>query len=397
MNDYTIVTDNSTNNVESQERKMRRKKPFVKCVVSILCVMCIMLGSGYVGARIAHGNYSPSNINLQATGMQIPIQPIPTETNVDSGVSLLNEIVSQTSDKLTLPELFEGANPAVVAISTEVIGNNAFGRMTTRPSAGSGFIISSDGYIVTNDHVIENANSIMVLLYDGREIPATVVGRAPDSDIAVIKIEDENLPFLTFGNSDIIRVGEQVAAIGNPLGELANSMTVGHISALNRDINIDGTSHNKIQTDAAVNRGNSGGPLLNLYGEVIGVVSAKSTGMDVEGLGFAIPSSYAENIVRQLVEYGFVRGRAVLGVNIQYGNGIVQVVSIVNNSAAERAGIMSGDILLSANGTQLANFSDLRTILDESSPGEIIEVGVRRGGEDITLTAVLDEHRPIGL
>jgi len=356
-----------------------------------------MLGSGYVGARIAHGNYSPSNINLQATGMQIPIQPIPTETNVDSGVSLLNEIVSQTSDKLTLPELFEGANPAVVAISTEVIGNNAFGRMTTRPSAGSGFIISSDGYIVTNDHVIENANSIMVLLYDGREIPATVVGRAPDSDIAVIKIEDENLPFLTFGNSDIIRVGEQVAAIGNPLGELANSMTVGHISALNRDINIDGTSHNKIQTDAAVNRGNSGGPLLNLYGEVIGVVSAKSTGMDVEGLGFAIPSSYAENIVRQLVEYGFVRGRAVLGVNIQYGNGIVQVVSIVNNSAAERAGIMSGDILLSANGTQLANFSDLRTILDESSPGEIIEVGVRRGGEDITLTAVLDEHRPIGL
>lgn len=192
-------------------------------------------------------------------------------------------------------------------------------------------------------------------------------------------------------------MGEQVAAIGNPLGELANSMTVGYISAINRDINIDGTSHNKIQTDAAVNRGNSGGPLLNLYGEVIGVVSAKSTGMDVEGLGFAIPSSHAEGIVRQLVDYGFIRGRAVLGVTIQYGNGIVQVASVGTNSAAEQAGLRVGDIILSIDSTQLSTFADLRALLDKASPSDIMEMRVLRGNEEITLTAVLDEYRPTGL
>jgi serine protease Do len=343
-----------------------------------------------MGARIAHGNMV-AQINFEAAQVNNLV-----EVTADRSIELLSSIIP-TSGQLTLPELFDGANPAVVAISTEVTGRNAFGRVVTFPSSGSGFFVSSDGYIVTNDHVIENANSITVLLYDGRVIPATVVGRDSDSDIAVIRIEGTNYPFLSFGNSNNMRVGEQVAAIGNPLGELANSMTVGHISALNRDINIDGTSHNKIQTDAAVNRGNSGGPLLNLYGEVIGVVSAKSTGMDVEGLGFAIPSSHAEGIVRQLVDYGFIRGRAILGVTIQYGNGMVQVASVGASSAAERAGIKTGDIILSANGTPLSTFADLRILLDDASPGDTMEMRVRRDNEEITLTAVLDEHRPTGL
>lgn len=389
MSDYTIIpADNPI--ILSPKMRERKNRPLLKVITLMLCVMCLMLGSGYMGARIAHGNMV-AQINFEAAQVNNLV-----EVTADRSIELLSSIIP-TSGQLTLPELFDGANPAVVAISTEVTGRNAFGRVVTFPSSGSGFFVSSDGYIVTNDHVIENANSITVLLYDGRVIPATVVGRDSDSDIAVIRIEGTNYPFLSFGNSNNMRVGEQVAAIGNPLGELANSMTVGHISALNRDINIDGTSHNKIQTDAAVNRGNSGGPLLNLYGEVIGVVSAKSTGMDVEGLGFAIPSSHAEGIVRQLVDYGFIRGRAILGVTIQYGNGMVQVASVGASSAAERAGIKTGDIILSANGTPLSTFADLRILLDDASPGDTMEMRVRRDNEEITLTAVLDEHRPTGL
>jgi len=388
MNDCMIIPAGSP--INSPKMKERNKRPILRVVTLMLCAMCLMFGSGYMGARIALRNLVPL-IGMEAEQVNNLV-----EAPADRGIELLNSIIPVTG-QLTLPELYEGANPAVVAISTEITGRNAFGRVVTFPSSGSGFLVSPNGYIVTNDHVIENANSITVLLYDGRVIPATVVGRDPDSDIAVIKIEGMNYPFLTFGNSDTIRVGEQVAAIGNPLGELANSMTVGYISALNRDINIDGTSHNKIQTDAAVNRGNSGGPLLNLYGEVIGVVSAKSTGMDVEGLGFAIPSSHAESIVRQLIDYGFIRGRAVLGVTVQHGNGVVQVASVGSGSAAEQAGLRAGDIILSANGTQLLTFADLRTLLDEASPGDTMEMRVRRGTEEITLTAVLDEYRPTGL
>jgi serine protease Do len=195
-----------------------------------------------------------------------------------------------------------------------------------------------------------------------------------------------------------LRVGQQVAAIGNPLGELANSMTVGYISALNRDVNIDGVSRNKLQTDAAVNRGNSGGPLLNLYGEVIGVVSAKSVGMDVEGLGFAIPSSQAKIVVDQLIQYGFIRGRAILGVqvSVQDGTGYVQVASVNEGSAAQKAGIATGDIILSANGEEVSTFADLRAELDSLSPGDPLALRIRRGSEEMTLTAVLDEYKPPG-
>jgi serine protease Do len=370
----------------------KRRRPIFKTAILVLCVISLMLGSGYAGARIAQGNqYELLN------GIALMQAHNPHETNAVSNIELLNN-VTQNNNSLTLPELFAGANPAVVAISTEVTGRNAFGRMVTRPATGSGFFVSSNGYIVTNDHVIENANSIMVLLYDGNEYPAALIGRDPESDIAVIKIEGTDWPFLSFGNSDSLRVGEQVAAIGNPLGELANSMTVGYISALNRDVNIDGVSRNKIQTDAAVNRGNSGGPLLNLQGEVIGVVSAKSVGMDVEGLGFAIPSNQVKTVIDQLMQYGFVRGRAVLGVQItvQNGSGKVQVASVNRNSAAERGGIIESDILLSANGKELSTFADLRMVLDGLSPGDAMELRILRNNDEVVLTIILDEYTPSG-
>jgi serine protease Do len=399
-----------------EQNKSTPKRPVIKVFISLLCAMTLMLGSGYVGGRIALRNLPL--VTVEAAQRYTHVGAIADDLNDggsiirdvidDSSFAVANDTglatevdsvntVSNNRNELSLPELFDGANPAVVAISTEVTGRNAFGQLITRPASGSGFFVSPDGYIVTNDHVIENARNITVLLYDGSSRSATVIGRDPASDLAVIKINTTNRAYLTLGNSDLMRVGDQVAVIGNPLGELANSMTVGYISALNRDIVIDGISRNKLQTDAAVNRGNSGGPLLNLRGEVIGIVNAKSTGMDVEGLGFAIPSNHARTVIEQLTQYGFVRGRAVLGVQIQESLGRVQVASVTWGGAAQRAGLMTGDVILSVNEFTISTFADLRAFLDGSSPGDTVELRIRRGNTNMTVTAILDEYKPTGL
>ncbi|MCL2854682.1 MAG: trypsin-like peptidase domain-containing protein [Defluviitaleaceae bacterium] len=350
--------------------------------LAVACAAALMFGGGYAGASLAMQNQPASYLgapmvqqnHLTTVGYQTP----------------------QTRD-LTLPELFEGANPAVVAISTQITGRNIFGQPISQPSSGSGFLVSPDGYIVTNSHVIENASTINVLMYDGNVRPAALVGTHPTSDLAVIKIEVENAAYLTLGDSDIMRVGDQVAAIGNPLGELANSMTVGHISALNRHITIDDIAIDMLQTDAAVNRGNSGGPLLNLQGKVVGIVTAKSIGVDVEGLGFAIPSSYAKEIVENLIDYGFVRGRAVMGVQIGQAGGQLQIASVNRGGAAYLAGLVAGDIILSANLAPITTFESLREILDNLSAGDALELQIRRGAEEMTLTVILDEYRPVGI
>jgi serine protease Do len=393
--------------VEYRPAGTKKKRPIFRALTAILCVLALMFGSGYIGTKIAlHNALSVGFVAEEAqtynhTGAIAEVM-ISDNNSLDTP-SEFTPASANTADtgNFTLPNLFEGANPAVVAISTETTGRNIFGQTVTRPASGSGFFVSPDGYIVTNDHVIENARNITVLLYDGTSRSATVVGRDAASDIALLKIDVTNRTYLKLGDSDSMRVGDQVAAIGNPLGELANSMTVGYISALNRNINVEGMTRTKLQTDAAVNRGNSGGPLLNLRGEVIGIVNAKSVGADVEGLGFAIPSNQAKDIIEQLMEHGFIRGRAILGVSInelqQTGGSVVQVTSVTRGGAAERAGIRTGDIILSANGVSISTFDELRAVLDELSPGDEIEVRVRRGNEERTFTAILDEYRPSGL
>lgn len=364
--------------------------------VFVLLVVVLMFVSGYAGMRFYMNSHVPAVQIVFSEQEEAAEEPFSWQEAIPAPPAQEAEqtIIVPQGRQLSLPDLFDGANPAVVAIATEVTGRNVFGRTVTLPASGSGFLISSDGYIVTNDHVIENATTITILLYDGRRFPARVVGRAPTSDLAVIKIEGSGFAHLAFGDSDIIRVGEQVAAIGNPLGELANSMTVGHISAIGRDINIDGGSHVMIQTDAAINRGNSGGPLVNLRGEVIGVVSAKSMGLGIEGLGFAIPSSYASKIVQDLIDYGFVRGRAVLGIFVNVQGESVIVASVGEGSAAERSGMQVGDVILSMSGKRITSFEDLRAVLDAASPGDTLDITLMRRDSEISVTAVLDEHRP---
>ena len=368
----------------------KKKKSVVKPIALVMLVALLMFGSAYAGARFSIMHHETS-MQAHAPEVGFVAQQAPA---VD--VELLPADPEQAfvlpHQALALPDLFDGANPAVVAIATEVTGRNAFGRTVTLPASGSGFIISPNGYIVTNDHVIENATSITILMYNGQQYEAEIVGRAPFSDLAVIKINGQNLPYLRFGNSNLNRVGQQVAAIGNPLGELANTMTVGYISAIERDINIDGLPHVMLQTDAAINRGNSGGPLLNLRGEVIGVISAKQIGMGVEGLGFAIPSSYAERVVGEIIEFGFVR-RAVLGIVVNDNRrGDVSIVNINDGSAAANAGMRLGDIIRSIDGREVTSFTELRMILDRLSPGDRVEVRISRGDEELVFMVVMDQN-----
>ena len=367
------------------------------CAIA-LCIMILASIGGFIGTTIATNTnqaqaehihvYTPdlpeeqgqdaTTNNIPDTGEDISIEPLFTPLDPIGG------------SEMSLPDLFDAATPAVVAIQTEIAGRNIFGHVVTRPAAGSGFIVSSDGYIVTNNHVIENAQSISVLLYDGTVYTARVIGSDPAGDLAVLQIEAENLSYLAFGDSDLLRVGMQVAAIGNPLGEFANSMTVGHLSALDREINIDGTPLTMLQTDAAVNRGNSGGPLINTKGQVIGVVTAKSGGAMVEGIGFAIPSNIAAETVTQIIEAGPPPGRPVLGVTVatildREFQTWVRIEHVNPNSAAEAAGMLAGDLIVYVNGERIFNNNDLAGALSQVPPETPINIVIERGDEEINL------------
>ena len=362
-----------------------------------LCSMMFMAIGGFLGARIAMSQEDVQYGHVPYNWSDVTFAQTAAECFHDADYNFIEPLFAPIGGRdMSLSDLFDAANPAVVAIQTEVAGRNIFGHIVTRPAAGSGFIISPDGYVVTNNHVIENAQSISILLYDGTVYPAGVVGSDPAGDLAVLKIDAENLAYLAFGDSDLLRVGEQVAAIGNPLGEFANSMTVGHVSALDREINIDGLPLNMLQTDAAVNRGNSGGPLLNIRGEVIGVITAKSGGATVEGLGFAIPSNVAAETVAQIIEEGPKPGRPVLGVTVttildREFQTWVRVEHVNPNSGAEAAGIVAGDLIAYVNGTRVLNNNDLAAILSEASPGDTITVVIQRGNEELTFEVVLGE------
>jgi len=394
-NDPGYETDFMPNEISPMvlPRPIKQKKPrrrMTRMIAGVLVAAILMLGSGAFGALLTAQHMGARMERWQA-------DTYATICDLTQGAMPVGE-VNPGGNTLTLPELFQGANPAVVAISTQIQGRNAFGMAVTQPSAGSGFLVSEDGYIVTNHHVIENAISISVLLYDGTSHPAALVGGDAHSDIAVLKIDVQDRSFLSFADSDTLLVGEPVAAIGNPLGEFANSMSVGVVSALDREINIDGTPRTMLQTDAAVNRGNSGGPLVDMTGRVVGVVTAKSGGMNVEGLGFAIPSNVVQGVTEDILENGFVRGRAVMGVQIGEtvldGKRRIFVDNVISGSGADRAGVQSGDIILSANGKTVSSFVDIRNILDTLSPGDEMSMQAMRNGSVIEFSITLDESRP---
>ena len=311
--------------------------------------------------------------------------------------ALNNQGDAYSYSNYTLTELFFKANPRVVAISTATEGRNAFGRIVRFPSSGSGFFISPNGHIATNFHVIDGVTSVSVILYDGTTHDAIVIGHDPITDLAVIRVDKENTPYLRFADADTIMVGQQIAAIGNPLGEFLNSMTIGYISALEREINIDGIPRIMLQTDAAVNPGNSGGPLINTAGQVVGVVTAKSSGANIEGIAFAIPANEAYTTTASLVTYGYVASRATLGVVVgPYHNGrSIRVQYVRVGSAAYNAGVIEGDVIVALAGQTVTNHSGLRAILFELAPNSVVEIRVIRDSQELIFDVTLGYNMPL--
>ena len=296
---------------------------------------------------------------------------------------------------INIPSVAALTQNSVVEIRTESVTNSLFLRQFVTEGAGSGVIISEDGYIVTNNHVIQDARAITVALHDGTTYEAQLIATDSKMDIGVIKIEA----------SGSLSVGEPVVAVGNPLGQLGGTVTDGIVSALDREIILNNERRNLLQTNAAINPGNSGGGLFNADGELVGIVVAKSSGEDVEGLGFAIPINDAKPIIEDLIAQGYVGGRVSLGVTAldltspqlaaQYGYKTpgVYVQSVVENSSAAAGGLQPGDCFVSINGTAIEAISDVTTILNDSSVGDQLEVTVKRDGKIVELSITLQEKK----
>lgn len=306
-----------------------------------------------------------------------------------------------SQDAKTINSIYETNKNAIVGIKKEGTTRNVFGQVTPFASSGTGFIISSDGYILTNNHVIEGAKKVTVTLFNEESYSAAVVGAAPDNDVALLKIDASGLHTVTLGNSDHLVVGEAVIAIGNPLGELTYTVTAGIVSAEDRDFTHNGVSINMFQTDAAINPGNSGGPVFNMKGEVVGIVTAKYASSVIEGIGFAIPINDAIEIASQLKETGQVKGRPYLGVSVLDAKSRDEslpagayIADVDPDGAAAKGGIRQGDVVTSFNGKTIKSASQLVSAIRGLKAGDTVTVIVYRGGRNVTLTVTLGENKP---
>lgn len=311
-------------------------------------------------------------------------------TTIDKTVTTTNyNLAESTGSTLSVQEIVAKNENSVVAIVTESVStDNWLGQYVTQ-GAGSGVIISEDGYIVTNNHVIEDASNIMVTLNDGTEASAKLVATDEQTDVAVIKIEKDGLTPVSFGDSDKLTVGELAIAIGNPLGEFAGSATEGIISGLEREITIDNKTMKLIQTSASINPGNSGGGLFDQYGNLVGVVVAKSSGSEVEGLGFAIPSNTVKEVADSLIENGYVTGRPAAGITIvdltnaedamQYGVQLTGVyIQEVTGENAKKAGLKAGDLIYYLDDTKITSASQLVALIQSKEVGDKVTFTIVR-------------------
>ena len=378
---------------EKKHRKANNSK-IVKSAIALVLAAAMGFAGGFVGARF--GN----------VGNKVVIQQVERSSTGDSTGSTAG---TSLSSGMTTAQVAEMVSPSVVVITTEQVVYSQwswYGQSQVESGAGSGVIISSDGYILTCDHVVTGASNITVTIGD-QDYTATIVGEDSTSDVAVIKIDATGLTPATIGDSDSLAVGENVLAVGNPLGELGGTVTSGIVSALNRSVSIQSSSAvntmSLIQMDASVSPGNSGGGLFNMNGELIGIVNAKSSSSDAEGLGFAIPINDAIKVAQDLLENGYVTGRpymgitylavndaqtaAQLGVNA-YG---IYVVDVVSGGPADKAGLKAGDRIVSIDNTEVAQKTDLGTLMQEHSAGDTLSITVARDGQMQTVSLTLGE------
>ena len=377
-------------------RKKLQGGKIARSVVALALAGAMGFAGGYVGAQVG--------------GTKVVIQQVaPSVSSGSSSGSDGSVTAVSSTGSLTTEQVADLVSPSVVVITTEQVVYSQwswYGQNQVESGAGSGVIISSDGYILTCAHVVDGASTITVTIGD-TDYNATLVGEDTSSDIAVIKIDATGLTPATVGNSDDLKVGQSVMAVGNPLGELGGTVTGGMISALNRSVTIQGTSSTNtmslIQMDASVSPGNSGGGLFNMNGELIGIVNAKSSSSDAEGLGFAIPINDAIKVSQELLENGYVTGRPYLGITYlavedaqtaaqlgvnAYG---VYIVDVTKGGPAEKAGLKSGDRIISVDGSEIAGRDDLGTLMQQHSAGDTLSITVAREGQMQTVTVTLGE------
>ena len=386
---------------DAQPPKKKKKfngKRVARSAVALVLAAAMGFAGGFVGAKFGGSG-------------KVVIQQVAPSSTADSASGSDSSITAASSSgsSLTTEQVADLVSPSVVVITTEQVVYSQwswYGQNQVESGAGSGVIISSDGYILTCAHVVDGASTITVTIGD-KDYTATLVGEDTTSDIAVIKIDADGLTPATVGNSDSLKVGQSVMAVGNPLGELGGTVTGGMISALNRSVTIQGSSSvntmSLIQMDASVSPGNSGGGLFNMNGELVGIVNAKSSSSDAEGLGFAIHINDAIKVAQELLENGYVTGRPYLGITYlavedaqtaaqlgvnAYG---VYVVEVVKGGPAEKAGLQAGDRIVSVDGTEIASKDDLGTLMQKHAAGDTLSITIAREGQMQTVNVTLGE------
>ena len=371
-------------------KKPKKKGGFLRTAGLMLVTAAVSLGCGLGGGYIAVTKFGASKDDTLSITTSSDASPSSTTT-------------THTQTTMTVSEAVAKAAPSVVEIvvkgTTTTYG--FFGGTYETEAAGSGVIISSDGYIITNNHVVEDGTSYTITTYDGDVYEAELVGTDEKTDIAVLKVDAEGLTAAVIGNSDQIQVGDTAIVIGNPLGTLGGTVTDGIVSAVSRDLVINDEAMTLIQTNAQINSGNSGGGLFDGNGNLIGIVNAKdsgstSSGTTIEGLGFAIPVNTAIDVAEQLITYGEVTNRASLGVQMQevtrstmnYPAGLY-IVSVYSGSGAEEAGLQKYDRIVTADGTEISSYTDLSAVLNKKAVGDTITLEISRDGDTFEVEVTL--------
>ena len=373
----------------------KEKSGIGKIIIIALCCSLVgaILGSAVTMAFGGNGGVLSGNSSTINEGTR-------TETEIK-----INKV--ETGKVLTAAEIYAANVNATVGITSTSVTTNFFGYPTTSAASGSGFILSSDGYVVTNYHVIEDATSVKVATYSGESYDATIVGYDQSNDLAVLKMDANNLSCVTVGDSDKMNVGDSVVAIGNPLGELTFSLTAGSVSALSREVTMsNGISMDLIQTDCAINSGNSGGALFNMYGEVIGITNAKySSGSgseaSIDNIGFAIPMNNVIDLIKSLMQNGYI-SKSYIGVSVEdvsesnreYGIPAgAAVTAVTDGGPAAKAGLKVRDIVTKVNGQEIKSANELKKFVTASKSGDKLTFTVYRQGETLEITVTVEEQK----
>lgn len=405
------------------EARPKKKGLGTGAIVAIILACAVLFTAlGFFGSQIMSGSsasassseampQTPSDPSVPSENSTVPSTMSPSESLmiVREAEPMELTVAPKNGNTMSIPDVVDKTADSVVEITTEVVATSLYMQQYITSGAGSGIIISENGYILTNNHVIADATSITVTLKNGDTFPAALVGLDEDLDIALLKVDATGLTPAEIGTSSDLRVGQTIIAIGNPLGQLGGTVTSGIISALERSITIDGTTMSLMQIDAAVNPGNSGGALFDEEGTLVGVVNAKSSGNGVEGIGFAIPIDSVMEILDDLVNYGYVKGRPAIGITMvdistsqmAYMYRVSElgpyIYSVNEGGSAEAAGLQSGDRILSVNGVAVSSAAEVKEQITGVSVGSTITMEVSRNNQTLSIKVVMGEYIPAAI